>query len=62
MPERKYCGLTHHEMDDVLEKICDIEGRIELTDEEQDAFDIAIQCITTIMNRMVDDEKIEWDD
>ena len=50
MDEIKYCGKSLKEMNEILSIMCDIEDRIELTDEEQDAFDIAIQCITTVIN------------
>lgn len=62
MEERKYCGLNHDDMCNVLTTMCEIENIIELTKEEQDAFDIAIQCVATVLNRMVDDSPIEWDD
>lgn len=61
MEERRYCGKNHDEMMKVLDKMCELEDKIELDDEMQDAFDIAIQCITTVMNRMVLDEPIIWD-
>lgn len=64
--ERKYCGLTWEQMNEVLDTMCNIEDRVEEIGwqevGEQDAFDIAIQCITTVMNRMKDDRPIEWDD
>ena len=62
--ERKYCGKTWDEMNKVLDTMCDIEDRVELSEDEQDAFDIAIQCVTTVMNRMKCDKPIafEWDD
>ena len=60
--ERKYCGNTWKQMNDILTTMCEIEDRIELTDEEEDAFDIAIQCVATVMNRMTDNRPIEWDD
>ena len=59
--ERKYCDKTWDDMNKVLDTMCEIEDRIELTDEETDTFDIAIQCITTVMNRMTDDKPITWD-
>lgn len=59
--EHTYCGKTWEQMNRVLDIVCELEDRIEMTDEEQEAFDIAIQCITTVMNRMKDDSPIEWD-
>ena len=32
-----------------------------MTEEEQEDYDIAIQCVTTALNRMLDDKPIEWD-
>ena len=60
--EHKYCGKTWEQMNNILDTMCEIEDKAELTSEEQEAFDIAIQCITTVMNRMTDDKPIEWDD
>ena len=62
MESRKFCGHDHASMNKILDTMCEIEDRIELTKDEEDAFDIAIQCITCIMNRMTDDRGIEWDD
>ena len=61
--EHKYCGKTWEEMNKVLDKICYLEDQFDgMTKEEIDAFDIAIQCVTTVMNRMKDDRPIAWDD
>lgn len=48
-------------MNDVLDKMCILEDELDLDDEMQGIFDIAIQCVTTVMNRMKDDKPIEWD-
>ena len=60
--EHRYCGKTQEEMNGILDRMCMLEDRLELDDEEQEAFDIAIQCVTTVMNRMLDDRPITWDD
>ena len=60
--ERKYCGKTWEQMNEVLDKMCILEDEIDLDDDMQEIFDIAIQCVTTVMNRMKDDRPIEWDD
>lgn len=60
--ERKYCGKTWKQMNEVLNRMCELEDRCDLLDDEQEAFDIAIQCITTVINKMKDDSPIEWDD
>ena len=49
---RKFCGKDWDGMNKVLDKVCEIEDRLDLSDEEQEAYDIAVQCITTVMNRM----------
>ena len=59
--ERTYCGKNHQQMNKVLDTVCEIEDRIEMTEEEQEDYDIAIQCVTTVLNRMLDDKPIEWD-
>lgn len=58
---RTYCGKTLEQMDSILDIMCDIEDRDYWTDEEQAALDIAIQCITTVMNRMSEDRPIEFE-
>ena len=59
--ERKFCGLGYKELRKVLEFMCDIEPRIDLNDEEIDKFDVAIQCVNTVLNCMVDDSSIDWE-
>lgn len=59
---KTYCGLTGKQMDRVLTKMCEIEDRIDLSNDEQDAFDISIQCVTDIMNKMKDGEQIEFEE
>ena len=59
--KRTYCGKNHDEMMNVLSTLCEIEDRVELTDSEQEDFDIAVQCVTTVLNRMVYNKKIDWD-
>ena len=58
----KFCGKTQEEMKQILYFMCDIEDETELTEEEQDMFDIAIQCVALVANRMNDDRPIVWDD
>ena len=38
-----------------------IEDLKDLSDEQQIAFDISIQCVTEVMNRMNDDKPIEFE-
>jgi hypothetical protein len=59
---KKYFGKSHSEMFEILNTMCRIEDQAELTESEEEAFDIAIQCVATVMNRMIDDKPISWDD
>lgn len=59
---KTYCGKTWDDMNGILDTMCEIEDRVDLTYDEQDAFDIAIQCVTTVMNRMKDNRPIEFDE
>mgnify|MGYP007133740405 CR=1 FL=1 len=61
MGMKTYCGYTHDDMNRVLDFMCNIEDQMELDDKQVNDFDVAIQCIATVMNRMVDDRPIEWD-
>ena len=60
--ERKFCGYTWQDMDRVLDLICDIENRTEMTSQQEDDFDIAVQCVALVMNRMKEDRPIAWDE
>lgn len=49
--ENTFCGKTWDEMNRILDVMCELEDKYEnLTNEEEEAFDIAIQCIAKIMN------------
>ncbi len=58
---RIYWGKNWEQMNKILDIMCDIEDKYEMNAEERDAFDIAIQCVTTVMNRMKDNRPITWD-
>ena len=58
---RKYCGHTAVQMEEILIKLCEIEDSVELTDQEQDAMDIAIQAISDLHNAMIRDGKSHWE-
>ena len=60
--ERKFCGYTWQDMDRVLDLICNIENRTEMTSQQEENFDIAVQCVTLVMNRLKDDRPIVWDE
>lgn len=59
-----YCGLNHKQLDSVMTIMSKLEDdpRLNLTQSEMEAFDISIQCVTEIMNRMVDKKPIEFED
>ena len=57
-----YCGKTRQEMNEILNTMCAIEEMASLTDEETDAFDVAIQCIATVINRMTDNRPIAFEE
>ena len=58
---RMFHGKTRAEMNCVLNYVCLLKDRLQIPKEEQDDFDIVIQCVATIVNRMVDNKMIEWD-
>jgi len=58
---RTYCGLTHRDMREVMDKLCNIEDRLEENDSgEIDALNIAIQCTEDIMNMMAN-KSFNWE-
>lgn len=59
--ERRFHGYTWDDMNRVLDLVCDIEDRVEMTKHEEQDYDIAIQCVTAILNRMKEDKAICWD-
>lgn len=59
--KRTFCGKSWSDMGEVLNTMCNLEDDIDLTDKENDCFNIAIQCITQIMNRMIDGKEINFD-
>lgn len=60
MEERRYCGHDWNEMNRILDIMCVIGDRETLSGEERDAFDIALQCITTVIIRMKEDKPMIW--
>ena len=46
-----FLGRDWKELNDILNRLCRIEDRTELTKEEQDAFDVGIQCVAHAMNK-----------
>jgi len=59
---KTYCGKTRDEMNDILNFMCELEDKVELTDEEEEKYDVAIQCVATVMNRMIHNRPICFDD
>lgn len=62
MTDRRFIGKSYEDMERILTVLCELEDDTVLTEEEQAAMGMAIQCVTEVMNRMVDDRRIEWDD
>ena len=52
MTERQYCGKTITEMNHILDLMCILEEKYDLNQEEKEAFDISIECVTDTINRM----------
>lgn len=50
---KTYCGHDWNSMNKILDTLCKLEDDILMTEEEADAFDIAIQCVTDVMNLQV---------
>ena len=60
--ERKFCGNSWDDLSKVLDSLCELEDSVLLTEKEDEAMHVAIQCVTEIMNRMKDGKKVLWDD
>ena len=58
---KTYCGYDVGGMNRILDVLCRLEDGILMTDEEQDAFDIAIQCVSDMVNRL-NGIPVEWED
>lgn len=59
--ERTLCGYNWAEMDNSLKDILGLEDDSIITEKEEKALNIAIICMTQIMNRMLDGKRIFWD-
>lgn len=57
----RFCGKDWDGMNKILDTLCELEDNLMATGEEEEALDIAIQCVTQIMNRMKDGKMINWD-
>ena len=59
---KTFCGYTHEDMDRVLDFMCGVEDSMELNSQQEKDFHVAINCITTVMNRMKVDRPIYFED
>ena len=60
-PVKTYCGLTHSQLSNILTVMSGLEDLAEnMTEEEHTAFDVSLQCVTEVMNRMKDGKPIEY--
>lgn len=58
----KYCGKTRDQLNEILNFMCDVEDELDLNEDEQDKYDIALRCISTVMNRMLDRQPIDFEE
>ena len=57
---KTYCGKTLEQMHKILDTMCDLEDFCDIdSEEQQEAFDIAIQCVTSVINTMVDENHMK---
>ncbi len=59
---KTFCGKTHEQMNDILTFMLELEDKQDFSYDEDEKYDIAIQCIVTVMNRMIDNRPIEFDE
>lgn len=60
--ERTFIGNSFRNLDEALTVLCRLQDDVSLSETEQAALFIGIQCVTEIMNRMRDGKRVEWDD
>ena len=60
--ERTFYGNTMDDMDNAIKSLLELRDTVLISDEEEKSLNLAIDCITQIMNRMEDGKRIEWDD
>ena len=60
--ERTFYGNTMDDMDNAMKSLLELRDTVLISDEEEKSLDLAMYCITQIMNRMEDGKRIEWDD
>lgn len=59
---KTYCGLNQKQLDKIITIMSEIEDKKKLTERQKMAFDISVQCVTEIMNRMQDGKPIEFEE
>ena len=59
--KRSFCGYNAIEMKQLLDVLYGLEDESLITEKEQKALEIAINCMTWIINRMLDGKRIYWD-
>ena len=59
--ERTFKGRNRAQMNKILDLMYLLKDQLLLTDEETADYDIAMQCVVTITNRMADNKPLEWD-
>ena len=60
--ERTFYGNTMDDMDNAMKSLLELRDTVLISDEEEKSLNLAMDCITQIMNRMEDGKRIEWDD
>lgn len=60
--KKQYMGLDADQLRDVLFRLCDLSTDVLMTEDEQDAMDVAIQAVTDIRNDLMSGGKArkEW--
>ena len=47
---KTYCGHDWDSMNNILDTLCELEDDILMTKAEQEAMNVAIQCVTEVIN------------
>lgn len=59
--DRRMCGYGWNDLREALNCLCELRDSVLLSEAENGAMKVAIQCVTEIMNRMLDGKKVMWD-
>ena len=59
--ERRFYGRSHDEMEEIIDRLEVLEHDVLLSEEEEDAMDMAIWALDEIMKRMVDGKPVNFD-